>query len=86
MAAQLIYAVIAVGLSLLAGYLLQKKTRSPVDDKPTVVATRGSFIPILKGKRRIGFVFGYAGNRTLQKIKQGKKKWYKKREKVDTYF
>lgn len=86
MAAQLIYAVVAVGLSLLAGYLLQKKNKSPIDDKPTVLATRGSFIPVLKGKRRLGLIFAWAGNRVKRRVKQGKKKWYKKREKVDTYY
>lgn len=86
MAAQLIYAVVAVGLSLLAGYLLQKKNKSPIDDKPTVLATRGSFIPVVKGKRRLGLIFAWAGNRVKRRIKQGSKKWYKKREKVDTYF
>lgn len=86
MGAQLIYAVIATGLSLLAGQLLKKDERTQVDDRPTVLATRGSFIPILKGKRRIGLIFAWAGNRVKFAIKQGKKKWYKKREKVDTFF
>ena len=86
MAAQLIYAVVAVGLSLLAGELLKKKEKSQIDDRPTTLATRGSFIPLLKGKRRIGLLFAWAGNRVKLAVKQGKKKWYKSREKVDTYF
>jgi hypothetical protein len=61
---------IGLGLSILAGYLLQKKNKSLVqDDKPTTLATRGSFIPLVKGRRRIGFVFGYAGNRHTRKEK-----------------
>lgn len=62
--------VLAVGLSLLAGYLLQKKNKSLVqDDMPTTLATRGSFIPLVKGRRRIGCVFGYAGQRQIKKEK-----------------
>ncbi len=85
MAAQLAYAVISIGLAYLASLLIPKK-KAAFDDKPTVVATRGSFIPVLKGKRRIGLIFGYAGNRVKRRVKQGKKKWYRTREKVDTYF
>jgi len=62
--------VLAVGLSLLAGYLLQKKNKSLVqDDRPTTLATRGSYIPLVKHRRRIGCVFGYAGNRQTRKEK-----------------
>ncbi len=62
--------VLAVGLSLLAGYLLQKKNKSLVqDDRPTTLATRGSYIPLVKHRRRIGCVFGYAGNRLIRKEK-----------------
>ena len=62
--------VVAVGLSLLAGYLLNKKNKSLVqDDKPTTLATRGSYIPLVKGRRRIGCVFGYAGKRQTKKEK-----------------
>jgi len=61
--AQVIYLVIAVGLALLAGELA-KNDNQIRDDKPTVLATRGSFVPVLKGRQRLGYVFGWAGNRT----------------------
>lgn len=62
--------VLSVGLSLLAGYLLSKKNKSLVqDDRPTTLATRGSYLPVVKGRRRIGVVFGYAGNRVIRKEK-----------------
>lgn len=61
--AQLAYMVVAIGLSLLAGELL-KKDNQIRDDKPTVLATRGSFVPLLKGRQRLGYIFGWAGNRT----------------------
>jgi len=37
------------------------------DDKPTTVATRGTFVPYLIGRRRVGVVFGWAGNRSSEK-------------------
>ncbi len=62
--------VLSIGLSLLAGYLLSKKNKSLVqDDKPTTLATRGSYIPLVKGRRRVGLVFGYAGDRATRKEK-----------------
>lgn len=64
-------ALIAIGLSLLAGYLLQKKNKNLTqDDKPTTLATRGTFVPVVKGRRRVGPIFAWAGDR------------YKRREKV----
>ena len=85
---ELIYLVVAVGLSLLAGYLLQKKNKSLVqDDKPTTLATRGSYIPLVKGRRRIGTVFGYAGNRITKKEKpSGGKGDTFSSPKVDVYY
>lgn len=61
----LVMMVISIGLSLLASYLLAPKTpRSPVDvDKPTILTTRGSFIPWIKGRRRTGYVFCWADDR-----------------------
>ena len=44
MVVNLVLLVVAVGLSLLAGYLLQKKQKNLTkDDKPTTVATRGAY-------------------------------------------
>lgn len=88
MVVQLIQLVVAVGLSLLAGYLLSKKNRSLVqDDKPTTLATRGSYIPLIKGRRRIGSVFGYAGIRSKVKEKPaGGKGDLFSGPKVDVYY
>lgn len=69
MVVELALVVASVGLSLLAGYLLKKNKTLVQDDKPTTLATRGSFVPLVKGRRRIGFVFGYAGNRQIRKEK-----------------
>ena len=66
--------VLAAGLSLLAGYLLQKKQKSLVqDDKPTTLATRGAFLPRIIGTRRVGCVFAWAGDRATRKEKSGAK-------------
>jgi len=40
---------LSVGLSILAGMMLKKKVRSPLDDKPTTLTTRGSYVPWLLG-------------------------------------
>lgn len=74
MVVALVQIVIAVGLSLLAGYLLNKANKNLIqDDKPTSLATRGSYVPVVKGRRRIGHVFGWAGGRATHKEKTGGK-------------
>lgn len=88
MVVNLILLVVAVGLSLLAGYLLQKKQRNLAkDDKPTTLATRGTFIPYVLGIRRIGPVFCWAGDRRSAKEKaQGGKGGIGSSPKVDVYY
>lgn len=51
----------ATGLSLLLNR--PKNPRSPFDSTPTPLSQRGTMIPNLYGRRRIGFCFGWAGNR-----------------------
>lgn len=68
MVVNLVMLVVAVGLSLLAGYLLQKSQKNVAkDDKPTTVATRGAYCPFVLGLRRIGPIFTWAGDRRSQK-------------------
>lgn len=70
MVVQVAFLVLSIGLSLLAGYLLQKKNKSLVqDDKPTTLATRGSYLPLVKGRHRVGPIFGWAGGRRTTKEK-----------------
>lgn len=60
--------VLAVGLSILAGYLLQKKQKSPIsDERPTALATRGSYIGWFRGIRRLGYTLVWAGDRGSRK-------------------
>jgi len=62
--------ILSIGLSLLAAELLKKKNKSLAqDDKPTALATRGTFVPRLIGRRRLGYVFCAAGNRQKAKEK-----------------
>lgn len=64
--------VLSIGLSILAGELLKKKNKSPIeDDKPTTLSTRGSFANWTVGIRRLGPVFCWAGNREIRKEKTG---------------
>lgn len=70
----LAYVAISVGLSLLAAKLLEKRNKAIAqDDKPTTLATRGSFVPRVIGRRRVGAVWAWAGDRGTTKEKQGKK-------------
>lgn len=69
MVVNLILLVVGIGLSLLAGYLAQKKAKKTVDDAPTILSERGSFVPMVKGRRRVGFVFAFAGNRLVRREK-----------------
>jgi hypothetical protein len=55
---------ISIGLSLLAAKLMQKRIRSPITEQsPTTLVTRGSYIPWFVGRRRIGYIFAWAGQR-----------------------
>lgn len=84
---QLIQLAIAVGLSLLAGYLLRQRNKSPVqDDKPTTLATRGSFVPYVKGIRRVGAVFLWAGDREMRKEKTQGGKGFGQTPKVEVWY
>lgn len=63
---------LSVGLSLLASTLSKgKKPRFTFDDTPTMLSTRGSFLPLLIGDYRIGYIFAWAGDRFTKKIKTG---------------
>ena len=76
MATQIVLFAIGVGLSLIAGQLLRPKNEKGNlgEDAPTTLATRGSYVPLLIGKRKLGHVFAWAGNRRSKKIKSGGKK------------
>lgn len=66
--------VLSVGLSILAGKLLAKKNKAIAqDDKPTTLATRGTYLPRIVGRRRVGAVWGWAGDRFKKKENAGKK-------------
>jgi len=65
---------LSVGLSYLAGRLLQPKNNALIqDDKPTTLATRGSYLPRVIGRRRVGPIFAWAGDRYTTKESGGKK-------------
>ena len=72
MAVQLGQLALAFALSYIANKLLAPKNKSVLqDDKPTTLSTRGSFIPYMLGRRRMGPIFSWAGNRKVKKEKQG---------------
>ena len=63
--------VLGIGLSILAGKLLADKARKAIisDDKPTTLSQRGSYVPLLNGRRRVGAIFAWAGDRFSKKEK-----------------
>lgn len=64
MAYTLVLIAVSVALSYLAQRYLAPDAENPlVDDTPTTLATRGSFVPIVLGTRRTGPVFCFAGGR-----------------------
>ena len=63
---------ISIGLSLLAAKLLTKKLDKTAADAPTTLATRGSFLPRVIGRRRVGSIFAWAGDRGSHKESAGK--------------
>jgi len=72
MAVELAIGAVGVGMHLLANLLMKPKDKTPViDDKPTTLSTRGSYIPWLCGTRRLGPVFCYVGGRSTTKEKAG---------------
>jgi len=67
--------VIGIGLLLISRLLYKppKNANSFEDDKPTTLTNRGAYIPILLGTRKIGYVFGWAGDRMSQSTSSGGK-------------
>lgn len=66
-AAQLI---VSFGLLLLSRLLIKPPKDASGglgEDKPTTLATRGEYLPLVFGKRRIGYIFGWAGDRRVKK-------------------
>lgn len=58
---------LSYGASALAASLQDKPKQKNFarDDKPTTLADRGSYIPLVIGRRSIGYIFGWAGNREV---------------------
>lgn len=58
------FLVISIGLSYLAAKLLAPKQPKPnLDKRPTTTSERGTFIPWIKGRRRVGAVIGHVWDR-----------------------
>ncbi len=77
--------VIGIGLSVLAGELLKNTIENTIrDDAPTPVATRGTFVPYIRGLARVGPVVALAGGRrsTQQNVCGGKGDLFAQKETV----
>lgn len=61
---------LSVGIALLAAKLLKPKTKAPIaDDKPTTLTVPGSYTNWLRGIRKVGPFFAWAGSREKRKEK-----------------
>jgi hypothetical protein len=77
------FAVLSIGLSLVAAKFTKKKSELQEPDQPTSLAMRGSFLPRVLGRRRVGVIFSWAGDRTQTKERgSGGKGIFSKRKKV----
>ena len=66
--------IIGIGLAYLASRLLASKQPKPtLDQKPSTTSERGTFIPWVLGKRKVGPVIGWVGDRFIshEKIDSG---------------
>ena len=60
--------IIGIGLAYLASRLLASKQENPTQDqKPSTTSERGTFIPWILGRRRVGPVIGWVGDRSITK-------------------
>ncbi len=61
---------LSVALSLAAKALAtrQKSKSQRIDDSPTTLSVRGSWLPYLVGRHRLGVIFGWAGPRRFGQI------------------
>lgn len=61
-----ISALAATALSFAAQNLLAKKAKTPItDEKPNSPSTRGSYVPLMVGRRRVGANVSWVGDRTV---------------------
>jgi len=63
----LIFIGISAGLSYLSAKLMQKTQSSKVKAEQATLTTRGSYTNFLRGRRRVGPLFAWAGKRTSSK-------------------
>jgi hypothetical protein len=68
--AQIGLLILSIALSYIAGKLLAAKQKPKFDDRVTTIASRGSYIPRLIGRRKMGCIFAWAGGRYTRKEKQ----------------
>jgi hypothetical protein len=68
--AQIGLLILSIALSYIAGKLLAKRQKPKFDDRVTTIASRGSYIPRLLGRRKMGCIFAWAGGRYTRKEKQ----------------
>ena len=69
--------VASLGLGALSSAIGGAKGSAPsalsFEDQPTTLATRGAYIPVVYGRRKVAPVIGWAGDRITQAVRRGKK-------------
>jgi hypothetical protein len=83
----LTYLAVGVALSYAAFLVIPKKDEALIkDDKPTTLSKRGSFVTWFIGRRRIGPVFAWAGDRaTVKERVSGGGKGFSKKKKTRVF-
>lgn len=83
---QLILLVIAIALILIAESDAKKLQKKPVqDDIPTTLVDRGSYLQVVKGRRRIGPIILWAADRFFTKERKGERTTFHKAPKVTVW-
>jgi hypothetical protein len=79
----LVWLAVSVAIAYAAQYFLTGKDDNPIkDDKPATLSKRGSYVTWFLGRRRVGPVFAWAGDRgtVKEKISGGGKGFSKKQK------
>lgn len=69
----LIYAAVATAASYVVSKLTTQRPKNLLDNRPTTLADRGSIVPKVIGRMRIGYVFAWAGLRVNDTTSSGGK-------------
>jgi hypothetical protein len=59
--------ILSLGASLITASMLRRKTEAPLPEESNPLTQRGSFVPLIIGRRRVAPVFAWVGDRKVKK-------------------